>query len=57
MDVLEDEREVALAEVAVARFADGAADGIEPEGFVIGAAVVVAGEAEKAWNPEDEEGG
>src|SRR5579871_426546 len=54
MDVLNDEREGALAEIFFARLTDGASGRIGPERFVVGAAIVVAGEAESAWGPEDE---
>src|SRR5262245_58085602 len=46
VNVLENEREVPLAEVAVARLAYGAVRRVRPERLVIGAAVVVAGEPE-----------
>ena len=57
MKVLEDQREAALAEIAFARLADGAGGRVGPEGFVVCAAVVVAGEAEEAGYPENEERG
>src|SRR5438552_3745009 len=55
--VLEDQRKRALAEVAGARLADGAVGRVGPEGFVIGAAVVVAGKPEAARRPENKERG
>src|SRR5260221_7563577 len=51
MDVLDDEREGALAEVGFARFAHGAVDRVGPERLVIGAAIVITGEAESARCP------
>ena len=57
MDVLEDERKRLLAEVLLARLADGAGRRIGPERLVVGAAIVVAGEAEAARRPEDQERG
>ena len=56
MDVLQDQREVALAPVVLARLADGAVGRIGPEGFVVGAAIVIAGEAEAAGKRQDEHG-
>src|SRR5215216_4035308 len=55
MHVLHDEREAALAEVALARLADRTGRWIGPERAIVGAAVVVAGEAEQAGRPEDQE--
>jgi hypothetical protein len=56
VDVLEDERERALAEIAPARLAHRACRRIGPERLVIDVAVVVvAGEVEAARSPEDEE--
>src|SRR6185369_10649171 len=56
VDVLDDEGEITFAEVAFARFADGAVGGIGPERLVIRAAIVVAGETKSAGSPEDKEG-
>src|SRR5262245_224529 len=52
MDVLDDQREVPLAEICLARLANCARRRIEPEGFVIRAAIVVAGESEQSRPPE-----
>src|SRR5688572_20320646 len=57
MDVLEDERERILAQVLLARLADGAGRRVGPERLVVGAAVVVAREAEPAWRPQDQQRG
>ena len=57
VDVLEDERERLLAEILLARLADGARRRIGPERLVVGAAIVVAGEAETAGRPENQERG
>src|SRR4051794_4185013 len=46
MEVLRYKREGFLAEVAVARLADGARNRVRPERLVIRAAIVVAGEPE-----------
>src|ERR1700730_11003846 len=54
MDVLDDERERALAEIFLAGLADGAGRRVRPEGFVICAAIVVARDSESAGRPEDE---
>ena len=48
VDVLDDERERVLAEIALARLADGARRRIRPERLVVGAAIVVTGEPEAA---------
>src|ERR1700689_697876 len=57
MDVLHDQREGTLAQIFLARLAHGTGWRIGPEGFIVGAAVVVAGEAESAGGPENEHGG
>src|SRR5438105_4247968 len=57
VDVLQDERERALAEVALAWLAHRARRRIGPECLVVRAAVVVAGHAEAAGGPQDEQGG
>ena len=54
MEVLHDEWEAPLAEVAFARLTDGASWRVGPKGFVVRAAIVVTGEAEEAGDPEDE---
>src|SRR3954468_22416783 len=53
--VLEDEREESLAQVAVARVSNGAGQRIRPERLVIGASIVITGEAESAWRPQKEQ--
>ena len=56
MHVLQHEREPALAPVArAARLADGARDRVLPERLVVGAAVVIAGEAEEARERQDQQ--
>src|SRR5207237_10924192 len=57
VDVLQDERERALAEVALAGLAHRARGRVGPERLVVRAAVVVAGHAEAAGGPQDEQGG
>jgi hypothetical protein len=52
--ILEYEREPALAKVSLARLAHGASGGISPKRFVVGAAIVVAGETEPAGDPQDQ---
>src|SRR4029077_9162609 len=49
--VLQDQRERAFAEVSFARLADGAGRRIGPEGFIISAAIIVAGEPKTARRP------
>jgi hypothetical protein len=53
MDVLNPERPIALANIALARFTHGTGGGIGPERFVISTAIVVAGEAKASGCPED----
>ena len=53
--VLQNQRERVLAEVRLARLADGARRRIGPERLVVGAAVVITGEAEQAGKRQDEE--
>ncbi len=55
--VLQDQRERALAAVALARLAHRAGRRVGPERLVVGAAVVVAGQAEAARRPQDQERG
>ena len=55
MDVLQNERERLLAEIRAARLADRARHGIDPERLVVGAAVVVAGEAEETRERQDQQ--
>ena len=56
VDVLDDEREPALAEILLARLTDRAARRVGPERLVVGAAVVVAGEPEAQREDQDEHG-
>src|SRR2546425_2394671 len=55
MEVLEEERKARLARVAL-DVADGARHRRQPEGAVVGLAVVVAGQPEETWAPQDQEG-
>src|SRR5207244_388790 len=57
MDVLDDQRERALAAVSLARLAHGARWRASPEGLVVRAAVVVAGETEKSRERQNQESG
>ena len=57
VDILQDQRKGAFAPIGLARFAYGAGRRIGPERFVVGAAVVVAGDAKTAGGPEDQHGG
>src|ERR1700681_2280762 len=52
--VLHDQGERAFAEIRLARFADRASGRVGPETFVIGAAVVITGEAKTAGRPQDQ---
>ncbi len=54
MDVLNDQREVALAQIFLARLAHRAVGRIGPEGFVVRAAIVIASDAEAARHPQDQ---
>ena len=54
MHVLHDERKGTLAEIRLARFADGAGRRIGPERFVVGAAIVITGEPESARRPKNQ---
>src|SRR5438046_2587522 len=57
MHILHDERERPLAPVAVARLAYCACGRISPEGFVVRAAVVVAGQAKSGRRPKNNQCG
>ena len=54
--ILKNQRKAVLAPVGFAGLAYGASGRIGPERFVVSAAVVVAGEAEKAGYPENQQG-
>jgi hypothetical protein len=56
VDILNDEREGFFAAIFFARLADGAGGRVGPEGLVVGAAIVVASEAEAAGRPQDQHG-
>src|SRR5262245_16991658 len=56
MEILQPVREGTLAAVRVARLTDRTVRGIGPETLVVGAAVVVAGEAEEAREGENQQG-
>src|SRR5918999_1385576 len=53
MNVLHGQREPLLPAVFLARLTDGAGGGIRPEALVVGAAIVVAGEAEERREGKD----
>src|SRR5579863_2067567 len=55
MDVLENQREATLAPIGFARLANRACGWVCPEGLVISAAVVIAGEAEQARERQDQQ--
>src|SRR4029079_1103794 len=57
MDVLENERKGALTPVRLPRLSHGTRRRILPERLVVGAAIVVAGEAEPARGPENQQRG
>src|SRR4029077_8494474 len=57
MDVLHDEREGTFAQISLARLAHRAGRRISPEGLVIGASIIIAGEPEPARRPENQERG
>src|SRR2546430_14009310 len=50
-----DQREGTPAQVSLPRFADRAGGWISPEGFVIRAAIVIAGQPQAAGRPENEQ--
>src|SRR4029077_4664824 len=52
--ILHDERERALPQIGFARLAYGARRWIGPEGLVVSAAIVVAGDAEQPRRPENQ---
>src|SRR4051812_28636644 len=52
VNVLHDERKRTLAEISLARLADGAGRRIRPERLVIRASIIIAGEPEAARRPE-----
>lgn len=54
---MEDEREGTLAQIFFSRLADGAGRRVGPEGFVIGSAVVIAGDSKAGGKGQDEQGG
>src|SRR5437879_5931670 len=56
MRVLQDQRKIALPPVAFARLADRTGRRIGPERLVVRPTVVVAGEAEAARSPKDQNG-
>ena len=56
VDVVQNQREGILAPVAVARLAHRAGHRVGPERLVVGAAVVVAGEAKAERRPQDQKG-
>ena len=57
VDVLDDERERAFADIRFARFADGAVRRVGPERLVIGAAVIITGEPKTRRRPQNQERG
>ena len=54
MEILHDQGKASFAEIRLARLADRARRRIGPERLVVGAAVVVTGEAEEPRYPQDE---
>src|SRR5689334_4328834 len=53
--VLHYQRKPAFSQVRLARLADSACRRVSPERFVISAAVVIAGQAEKTWYPKNQQ--
>ncbi len=53
VNILEDEREVALTPISLARLADRAIDGIEPESLVVSPTIIITGETKARRNPHD----
>ncbi len=54
MKILQGQREGVLAAEALARLTHRAGGRVRPEGFVIGAAVVIAGQAKTTGRPKDQ---
>ena len=54
MDILQNERKGAFAEIGLARFPHGAGWRVGPKSFVICAAVIVAGQTETAGRPQNQ---
>src|SRR6266436_3193971 len=57
MHILHDERERSFAPVALARLTDSTRRRICPEGFVVCAAIVVAGDTKSCRSPENQQRG
>ena len=57
MEILHDQRKTSLAEIGLARLADGAGGRVGPERLIVGAAIVVTGEAKQAGDPENQQRG
>src|SRR3954465_4269402 len=57
VDVLDYERKISLAAVAVAGLADGAVRRVRPEAFVVRSPIVVAGEPESGGKRQDQQRG
>src|SRR5262249_14403603 len=57
MDVLQNQGEGLLASIVFTRFADCARGWIRPESFVVGAAIVVAGQTKTGRCPQNQERG
>ncbi len=55
MEILQDEREASLAEIAFAWFTHSTRRRISPERLIVRAAVVITRQAKEAWNPEHKE--
>ena len=55
VNILDDEREVAFAQISFARFAHGAVDRVSPKRFVVSAAIIVTGETKTGGNPKNQE--
>src|SRR5436190_384780 len=55
VNVLQDQRKGILAPIRFPRFGYGAGRRVGPERFVIGAAIVVAGETKSSRRPKDQE--
>ena len=53
MDVLDDQRQGVLSEIAFPRFADRARWRVRPEGLVLRAPVVVAGQSKTNWDTKN----
>src|SRR5215475_11280434 len=56
MNILNDQRKRSFAQISLPRLTDGARRWVCPKCFVICTAIVIAGDAETTWSPQDQHG-